>query len=134
MAISRNSGEAERGERTACCALRQSLLVLLVDHVERSTLATEAKVVDRQDTHRQTHFGANRIELCIEGFFGYAAIGDSHRHHTLFAPDEQRERRLERDDLERAARLKRVVGDELTARRIEERFERGELRRDPELH
>src|SRR6185436_17384745 len=46
LAISRNSGEAQRGERTAGCALREPLLVLLVNHVERSTLAAEAKVID----------------------------------------------------------------------------------------
>ena len=114
MAISRNSGEAERGERATGRALRQSLLVLLVDHVQRSSLATEAEVVDRQNAHRQTDLGADRIELCVECFLGDAAVGDAHWNDALLAPDEQRERRLEWKDLECSACLKRVVRDELT--------------------
>ena len=59
-------------------------------------------------------------------------LGDAHRHGALLAPHEDRQRRLDRQHLERAPPGERVVRLQVVGLRLDERLERGELGLDAE--
>ena len=90
--------------KLAGCTLRRELLLALqVRHEEAAALVREAEVVDAQHAQAEAHLRADRVERRVERFLGDAEVGDAHRHDAALAPDEERERRLHRRDLERAA-------------------------------
>ena len=46
----------------------------------------EAEIVHVQDPQAETDFGADGVEVGIEGFLGDGEIGDPHRDHAALAP------------------------------------------------
>ena len=79
------------------------------------------------------HLRADRVQRDVERLLGDREVGDAHRHDALLAPDEERQRRLERQHLEHARAGERVVRLQVVGARVDERLERRELRVDAEL-
>ena len=112
---------------------RQLLLVAQIAHEDVAARMGEAEIVDAQHAHAEAHLGADGIQLRIERFFGDREVGQPHRHHAALAPDEQRQRLLQRNDLQRARVGHVVVGDQRLDGRIDEHLELRQLRMQAEL-
>src|ERR1044071_2339283 len=134
MKTSWNSGNAE-GAQTSALRLRgKAFLLLVIRHEEARAFVIEGQIIDAPHAHSQAHLRANRIERRIESFFGDAEIREPYRKHSVFAPDEQRERAFHRYDLEGARAREAIVRLNLAVRRIDNRLEGRELRMNPELN
>ncbi len=70
----------------------------------------------------------------VELLFRDAEANNPYRRDAVFAPDEQAQRRFHRGDLEGAGLAQVALGLELSAGRIDDRVQRGELRLNAELH
>src|ERR1043166_9188003 len=134
MKTSWNSGNAE-GAQTSALRLRgKTFLLLVIRHEEARAFVIEGQIIDAQHAHSQADLRANRIERRIESFFGDAEIREPYRKHSVFAPDEQLVRALDRYDLEGARAPEAIVGLNLAVRRINNRLEGRELRIYSELN
>jgi len=98
------------------------------EHVAAAML--EAEIVVIEHAQANTHFGADRIERRVKKFFGDAELGQAHWQNAADAPHKQHERRLHRNDLQRAGLREAAVLLNLPARRINDRLQRRELRID----
>ena len=68
----------------------------------------------------------------VERLLGHGEVGDANGDDALLAPDEERQRRLQREDLEHARPRERVVRLERVRARMDEALERRQLRVDAE--
>ena len=62
----------------------------------------EAEVVDAQNPHPQRDFGADGVEVGVEGFLRNGEVGQAHRNHAATAPYKEGQRLLQGDDLQSA--------------------------------
>src|SRR6266511_4931047 len=123
-----NASDSERAQRAAHVLRCEFLFLLLVRHEQAAALHIESEIVHVQHAHAEAHLGANRIQLRIKRFLGDAEVSQPHRHDPVLAPNEQRQRRDDRSNLQRARLRPPVVGLQLRARRITDDFERSEQR------
>ena len=105
-----------------------------VAHEQRAAAVVEAEVVDREHPQAEGDLGADRVERGVERLLGDREVGDPDRHHPVLAPDEQGERRLERQDLEHAGSAERVVALQRRGGGVHEQLERRDLRMDARGH
>ena len=73
------------------------------------------------------------FKLRVEGFFGDGEVGEPHRDHAALAPDEQRQRLLQRNDFQRAGVGHAVIGQQRLDRGIDQHLQLRQLRMQAEL-
>ena len=79
-------------------------------------------------SHAQAHLGADRVERSVECLFRDGKIRQADRHNAALAPDKERKRLLERNNLERAGVRHIVVGEQRFNGRIDEHLQLRQLR------
>src|ERR1035437_654079 len=104
------ASKPQNGKGDRFCLRRKRFLVAEIGHVEMTAGMLEAEIIDAEHAHPQADFGADRIELRIEGFFRNGKLGEPHRDHAALAPDKQGERLFKGDDFEGPGIGHAVVG------------------------
>src|SRR2546423_4136621 len=95
-------------------------------HEKSATYAGEAQVLIVEHAQPQVHLGANGIEAGVKRFFSDGELGQAHRHNALDSPDEQRQWRFRRNDLDDTRRLQHFIGNHQHRLRIQKHLQRGE--------
>ena len=107
--------DAERRERSAPALGRQRFLRALIADEQVAAPVREAEIVDRQHAQTEADLGADRIERRVERLLGDGEVGDAAPARRGCGSRRRAQRRLRRQDLERAAARLRGVRQQFVA-------------------
>jgi len=90
----------------------------------------QRQVVIAQYAQAQVDLSADGVEVHVVGFLGDAEAAQAHRQHPFGSPDEQGEGSFRGNDLDRAGRQQRHVGDDQGTLGVDQHLQGRELRID----